>query len=235
MPRIDVPHPDSAVMSGFPGNGDPIDLNPATDPAPPPAPEPPEDPTAKQLRELQARLDRQDQELQHLRRATPPPQPKEPAPAAEDDPDWDNEFFTSPKKALVKFGERLAKDITQSLTGQYQRDRSTQAFWEGFYEKHPDLKTDHDLVDLTLKSNLAEMSSMPVDRAMERLADLTRERILRYAGGAGKPRAPKPRVEGASSAAPPAKPAKPAESDKILSITDIIKDRKAQRRKAVGA
>ena len=228
-----MPRPAAEGMQGFPEDGDPMDMG---DPAPAPAPNPAPvaDPVLERLNAMQARLDANEAELQHLRRATPPPQIKTPTPpAAEEEIDWDQELFTSPKKALAKYGELIEKKVTDKLEGRYQRDRSTQVFWDQFYDKHPDLKADHDLVDLTLKSNLAEMGSMPVEKAMDRLADLTRDRILRYAGGA-KPRNPKAKVEGAGAPSG-LKPSSKAQDDKILSITDIIRRNKDKRRKVAGA
>lgn len=232
--RVDVKHPDADVLEGFPNHGDPLnDTDPSDEPAPVSAPAPVSVPS-DDLRALQARLDRQEAELAHLRRLQPAPAPA-PAPAPTpptDETDWDQEFFTSPKKALEKYANVVEERVTQKLTASYQRDRSTQTFWDQFYDKHPDLKQDHDLVDLTLKSNLAEMGSMPVGAAMDRLADLTRDRILRYAGGS-KARNPKVKVEGASPPKAPATSAKPQE-EKILSITDIIR-RNRRKRLAAGA
>jgi hypothetical protein len=227
-----MPPDDNEVMSGYPGDGDAHPEN--REPAPAPT-SPAANPVAQQLQQLQARIDAQDAELQHLRRATPPPVPKATPPPKDptEEIDWDQELFTSPKKALAKYGEIIEKRVTDKLEGRYQRDRSTQVFWEQFYDKHPDLKPDHDLVDLTLKSNLAEMGSIPVDKAMDRLADLTRDRILRYAGG-HKPRNPKAKVEGAGAPSNP-KPPKAPEQEKVLSITDIIRRNKDRRRKVAGA
>ena len=172
-------------------------------------------------------------EIAHIKRSQPLAQPKEPAISAtpkEQEIDWDKEFYTSPKAALERHAEIVERRVTQQLEGRYQRDRSTQAFWDQFYDKHKDLKQDHDLVDLTLKSNLAEMSSMPVPQAMDRLAELTRDRILRYAGGK---RAPKAKVEGAGGA--PSAPKPVQADDQVLSITDLIRQRRDRRRKAAGA
>lgn len=232
-----MPRPLADNMEGFPEHGDPLVANSAnSDPGGnDPAPAPAVDSVTEQLKAMQARLDAQEAELQHLRRATPPPIPK-PAPMnpnPDDEIDWDQELFTSPKKALARHGELIEKRITEKLESRYQRDRSTQVFWDQFYDKHPDLKPDHDLVDITLKSNLAEMGSMPVDKAMDRLADLTRDRILRYAGGA-KPRNPKAKVEGAGGTSQ-SKPKPAGQEEKILSITDIIRRNKDKRRKAAGA
>ena len=225
--------PRRAVEGGrnFPEDGDIYedDLDPVDPPTPPddpPAPRP--DPA---VAELTAKLEKQQRELDELRARTPPPTPKPtpaPAPAA-DEFNYDEELFRNPKKTLERFGNEVAERVTKQLTGQYQRDRSTQKFWEEFYEKHPDLKADHDLVEVTLSSNLSKLAAVQVPEAIERLAELTRDRILRYAGDAAKSR-PKARAEGAKGTISPAPPVAPDEP-KILSISQMLKKRREDRRK----
>lgn len=234
MPRT-RPVEDSA-MSGFPDNGDPHpgdgdDPTPNPTPNPdPPKPEP--TPAEKELKSLRARLDKQDEELQQLRRHQAPPAPA-PAPPREIDifEGIDEELFRDPKGTLQKIVQATEDRVTRKLTTQYQRDRGTQKFWEDFYQKHSDLKGDHDLVEVTLNSNLAEMASMPAVKAMDRLAELTRDRILRYAGG-NRAKAPKARAEGAVSPTPP----KPTteEPDKVVTLSSLIKARKDSRRRAAS-
>lgn len=198
------------------------EIEPEIDPEPEPRPDP--------LAELNAKLDRQQKELDELRRRQPPPEPKTPTPprAEEDDFNWDEELFRNPRKTLEKHGKMVAEQVTKHLTSQYQRDRGTQKFWDDFYAKHPDLKQDHDLVEVTLNSNLSKMASMPVEDAMDRLAELTRDRILRYAGGVKSGR--KARAEGGKGSIAPT-PTKQVDTPKVLSITEILKNRRADRRK----
>lgn len=239
--RRDVGNPDDKIMKGSPNDGDVYEDDPPRgeegDPAPTPAPTP--TPESEELKALKKKLDEQAEEMAELRRRTPPPTPKDPAPTPtpETQDEFERRLYANPKAVLQAFGEEIEERVTKKLTSEYQRDRATQRFWDQFYEKHPDLKADHDLVDITLQSHLGEMGSMPVDKAIDRVADLTRERILRYAGGAAKARSPRARAEGGSNPAAPA-PTKPKSDDdvRILSITDIIKERKEKRRRAaIGA
>lgn len=185
-----------------------------------------------ELAELKAKLERQEQELAQLKRQTPPanPRPQVPQNSQEDEePDWEQLLFDNPKEALKLHAERVAKRVTNQLRGEYQQRENTKQFWSKFYEKHDDLKRDHDLVEITLQANLNELANVPVDKAMERLADLTRDRIMRYAGDKGKAR--KAHAEGASPPSPT--PTEP-EPTSVTSLSDIIKAR-ARKRRGVAA
>lgn len=238
MPREPIKPDDADLMSGHPAANRPISADPPTEPAEPAEPNDngsPESEPQDEVSKLKARLTRQEEEMAELRRATPPTQPKSPPTATADPMDavnWDEELFKDPKAALKKYGNIIATQVRDELTTRYQRDRGTQAFWDKFYQKNPDLKDDHDLVDLTLRSNLAEIGSMTVDKAIGRVADLTRDRILRYAGGAAKKGGGKKVV--VEGSAPPAPRAPPEKDSKVVGIGDIIRARR-QARRAIGS
>lgn len=169
-----------------------------------------------------------------LRRMIPPAQPKvtvsgEPEP----EPDWDKMLFADPKGALKLHGERVAKQVTQDLRAEYQRDRGTTEFWNRFYGAHPDLRQDSDLVEIVLNSNLSSLANIPVEDAYMKLAELTRDRILRYAGGAAK-RRPKAQAEGAGGIRTPAPTPEP-ESTNVTSLSDVLRGNRNRRRKAGAA
>lgn len=214
-------------MVGFPAHGDlaPDDgdhIDPVEDDEDEDETPPPEDDVAT----LKKRLDDQQRELENLRRQTPPAQPKpQPEPKNEDDIDWEELLYKDPKKALELHGQRVAQQVTTQIRNEYQKEKGTEKFWNGFYEKHKDLKADHDLVDMTLKANLNTLANIPIDEAMEKLADLTRTRIMRYAGN--KAPGKKVRVEGSD---PPRPKKEEVPSDKPSSLSDIIKARKSSRR-----
>lgn len=166
------------------------------------------------------------EEMDTLRRAIPPVTPKEqPKPPAGKETDWDNLMFTNPKEAVALIKKEAVAEAKADLRAEYQQDQGTKKFWDGFYETHKDLKEDHDLVEVTLNSNLAALAGMPVPQAMEKLADLTRERLLRYSGGV-KPKGKKAVVEGSGGPTPRPK----IESEEtVTSLTDIIRSRRAKR------
>lgn len=191
-------NPDAMLLAG--GPLDPEPAAPVSEPAeqpPAPAAEPP--PWKTELDSFRSEVAALRRENAQLRQAIPPtvaaqpPQPEE--------PDWDKLFFDSPKQALDMFGDRIVRKIKTELTAQYQRDQGAQGFWRDFYVKHPDLREDHDLVQSTLESNFADISPLSIPQALERLALLTRERIVRYSGKAKVP-VKRPTVEGGGTPAP---------------------------------
>ena len=191
--------------------------------ATPPSPKGEEDP----VKALQARMldmeKRHSEELAALRRQIPPVQPKTPAPGrVEQKTDWGSLMFQDPDKAAQLLKEQAKNEIREEMTSTYQRDQGQRQFWQEFYEAHPDLKEDRDLVTTTLNGNLSDLANIPVEQAMERLAELTRNRILRYRN---KP-TQRARAEGANAPSP--KPREP--EPKVPTLGDVIKARRAGRR-----
>jgi hypothetical protein len=173
-------------------------------------------------------MDRLERENADLRRMIPPPAPA-PAPRNPDpEPDWEKELFANPAETLRKHGEMVAKKVSDQLRAEYQRDRGTTQFWDRFYAKHPDLKEDHDLVEVTLNSNLSALANIRVEDAYEKLADLTRERILRYTGKAVR-KGPKARAEGSGGSPTSPPPATPPQAE-VTSLSDLLRTRRANRR-----
>lgn len=219
------------VTEGFPDHGDEInEPEPQNEPGPEPEPEP--EPEADPLEQIRAEVQELKRENQRLQQMIPPndrrqehPQPSQKK--QEDEPDWERLLFENPNEALRLHGERVREQVRSELQTEYQRDQGTQRFWTDFYKKNPDLEEDRDLVELTLNSNLSNLANLPVAEAIEQLADLTRQRILRYSGGGQqKSRQKKPVVEGAESPKP--KPPKNEEPN-VTSLSDLIKARKAKR------
>src|SRR5262245_59048394 len=136
---------------------------------------------------------RHSEEMAALRRTQPPATPKPPAPPTEEE-DWDNLLFTKPKEAVAKIVKKAEQEISTRLEARYQRDQNTQKFWTAFDKAYPDLVGDRDLVELTLNANLAQVANIPVEQAMEKIADLTRTRIRRYTQTRPRLRRPSPRV-----------------------------------------
>lgn len=221
-------------MGGFPEHGDEFietqnDPGDSNDTPEPNAQEPPER-QAPAKTALEIRLEAIEAENAELKKRIPPVQPKAPAAEADPEPDWETLMFKDPREAMRLHGERITKQVTTQLRGEYQREQGHATFWSEFYAANPDLKDDKDLVQVTLNSNLSSLANVPTKKAMEQLAELTRDRILRYSGKApgSKPK-PKARAEGAASPTP--KPA-PAPASNVTSISSLVKARKAKRASA---
>jgi len=228
MPR----KPKQPTQGGFPEEGDEF---PQEEEVIPPAhaaeeneeeEEPPPEPSPTET--LQRQIDQMKadhaKEIADLRRNQAPAQPKEPK---EDKPktDYKNLIFTDPEQAVSLIKSEAVAEAETKLRGQYERDQGQRRFWEGFYEKNKDLKEDKDLVELTLNSNLPTLANIPVDEAMKKLADLTRERIIRYSGGT-RPKGKKAVAEGSS---PPAERRAAAIGAEVTSLGDVIRARRRKR------
>jgi hypothetical protein len=164
---------------------------------------------------------------ENLHRAIPPAQPVAAASEPEDDVNWDELIFKDPKEALRLHGERVAKQVKREMTADYQRDQGERRFWNDFYAENEDLKEDHDLVLATMNKHFPEIGNLPTHVAQKKLADLTRERIMKYSG---KQDSPKKRSRAYTEGAEPPK-ARPARQpvSNVTSLSDIIKDRRAKR------
>lgn len=185
-----------------------------------------------ELEQLRRELELNRREIEDLRRRTPVEPAVRNQPEAEEEPDWDELLFKDPKAAMKLHGERVAKSVREELRREYAQDQGTNQFWSDFYKDHPDLEGDDDLVQTMLNSNLAKLGGMPVKKAMDELADLTRQRIMRYSNGKGRRPGNRAVAEGAS-APRPGRPAPAA--DKVVTLSDIIRNRKAKRHKAASA
>lgn len=135
----------------------------------------------------------------------------------------DEKLFQDPKAVLAGLEDRIVSKVTTALTGTYKKDQGEREFWGDFYAKHPDLKADDDLVKATLQGNMSKLGGMPVSEAISSLAALTRDRISRYA----KTPRQRPQVE---SASPPSPPPPKKEEPKVVTLSDVIRNRRAKRR-----
>lgn len=186
--------------------------------------------------QLAARLEETQRQLRRLEKQIPPQnagqQQEAPKKDPFDDVDFEKLIFQDPQKALKMHAEMVRDQVKQEMTQMYQREQGTQKFWNDFYQANPDLKDDHDLVEMTLNANLNDLIDEPVPQAIEKLADLTRQKILRYSGkGQNKddgksPKRQKAQAEGASRPAPKQPP---QEEPGPSTLSDLIRARNKRR------
>lgn len=183
------------------------------------------------LAEIRRELAALRQENAALRQSIPPSQPRQQQVEPEEEPNWEELIFSDPNQAMKLHGERVARQVESKLRAEYQREQSSSRFWNDFYKAHGDLKEDHDLVEATLSKNFSTLANIPVADAIEQLADLTRQRILRYSGKAKKSRK-RPTVEGSTT---PRKVQAPAPKPQQTTLIDLIKARKERRQRGTAA
>lgn len=178
----------------------------------------------KMMEDMQKEIGRLSARLEVARAPAEPVKKADPEP----EPEWETLLFENPKLAVKKMTEGIRKQITEELTGKYQADQGKKQFWDAFYRDHDDLKEDDELVQSILTANMADLANLPVKEAGDKLADLTRTRILKYTGGKPREQTTKKAIaEG--SGAPTPKPVKQDEDDKIVTLSDLIRARKNKR------
>lgn len=221
---------DPEVAAGFPEDGDEHPGDGAPDPkeadkGQQQQQQKPKETVEERLNRLEVENARLTGELRGLSTTRSAPQQK---PEPKPERDWEKLFFEDTPGAIKALREDIKEEITTELTTKYSTDRNTRDFWAEFYRAHPDLKDDDDLVQATLNKNAASLGDLPVAVASSKLADLTRERIMRYTGEKKEP-GKKAVVEGGG---PPKAPSKQKEPDEIVSLGDVIRARRANRQKA---
>lgn len=183
-----------------------------------------DEPPVKKERDLAAEFDALQQKLARLEGENAALRaPKQPAQKPQE-PDWEELLFTDPKNAVALIKKSIRDELTNELTTTYKKDQGEKQFWDDFYKDHGDLKDDDDLVRTTLNKHLGELADLPVKKASEKLAELTRDRIMRYTNTTkgGK----KAVTEGAGQPSPVKKAPEP---NKVVTLSDIIKARRAKR------
>jgi hypothetical protein len=185
-------------------------------------PKPPSVTVESIQRDMLAMERRHAEEMAAIRRQNPPPR-EAPTPSTSSE-ELSQLLFNDPKAAIAKIREEVGQEIETKLTRKYTSDQNTQKFWNAFDDKFPDLKGDRDLVEMTMNANLSTLANIPVEDAMDRIAELTRNRIARYTKS--RPKGPRPFAEGAS---PPMPPRQQEEEEKPPSLSDIVRRRRAAK------
>lgn len=183
-------------------------------------------------REFEQRFSRQGAELGDLRKrwqsveettrsSTRREEPKE--------PDINTLWFENPQKAA----ELIEQRITSGIESRYRQDQALKGFWDGFYRANDDLREDEWVVQGVFRDHFDEIADLPRTKAQEKLAELTREKILRLTRKV-KPASDHDRrdlLEPASGERPP-RPAARDEDEGPQSISAVLSQRRAARQTA---
>ena len=133
----------------------------------------PED-AAAEWQEREKLLSKQGHEIGELRKwrqgveQTVQPRPERPA------DDLETTWFENPRKAF----DRIKQEVRQEITEEYRVDQARRTFWDGFDRENPDLRDDRWVAEAVLQEHMDSLGALPVAKARESLADLTRKKIL---------------------------------------------------------
>lgn len=154
------------------------------------------------------------------------------------EPDLNTLWFENPTKAA----ELIQEQTYQRVASEYEKREKARAqqealdrFFDGFYRKNDDLREDEWVVKGVMSEHFDELADLPTVKAQEKLADLTRERIIKLTRKVkvSEPDNPRSRA-GLSEPASGERPPRPtrSEDDGPKSLGDVIKARAEARRKA---
>lgn len=151
----------------------------------------------------------------------------EPEPEPNSTPDQDEEMaelmYTDPKE----YTRRLTESIREDLKTEYSQDQQQRQFWSDFYSKHEDLNRsrDHAIVLAVMEQNMSALKGMDQEAASDKLAELTREKILAIASSFGA-KSPKTKSETLESGPGPTPAPEPEPEPNVHSLSQSIKERR---------
>lgn len=86
-------------------------------------------------------------------------------------------MFENPAEAVKQIEVRAVEKATSTIKADTAQTRSTEKTWNKFYDDHKDLTVHRDMVDFVLEKNWSTLGPMQPEKALQKLADLTRGRI----------------------------------------------------------
>ncbi|HEX4715509.1 MAG TPA: hypothetical protein VH164_11335, partial [Ktedonobacteraceae bacterium] len=192
---------------------------------------------------FRAQEDRYNQELADLRRSLPAAGPAGTAapnsgPDADPLKDFDeNLFLVDPKQAARKLYDIVNQDVSKNLTQRYTADQQYQLYMNTFYNRFPDYRGLEDVVQAVLNQNRPMLAAMEPGRGQERLAELCKAHVDRLVskfapGYEQEEDQPIRRTQlERGNSQPSRRESRPApqEQQKARSISDIIRQRRAER------
>lgn len=184
----------------------------------------------KRKESIEERLARLEGENSALRASITARPAEKPAPVKEEpEPDWEDLMYKDPKGFVGVITDRIVKKVSADLGGKYTKDQGEKEFWTEFYAENDDLTSveDKSLVRAVLNENINVLGDLPVSQAKKQLADLTRKRIMHYTGK--KPKGDKGKKVVVEGAGGPRAPQKVVEKSNVVTLSDLLKARRAKR------
>lgn len=189
-------------------------------------------------RDIDRKLSEHSAELGNLRKFY---QEHQPAPRPEEKPKYATLLFENPDEAVNRIKEEIRQEyMTEKQKEEERRLQAEQSakFWDAFYKKNKDLDPDDDgpLVRAVLSDHMNDLYHLPTQDGIEKLADLTRNQILRIQQKAqlsddDKPAVSRTRVEPSSR---PTQRVASREPETPATLTELIKQRRAARNKSAA-
>ena len=88
-------------------------------------------------------------------------------------PRYGTDNYRDPEVTLDDFGEEIKNELRQ----EYRHAEAERMFWAEFYSRHPNLRSQREIVQVVYNENLDDLLSMVAGEALETLAELTNQRV----------------------------------------------------------
>lgn len=103
---------------------------------------------------------------------------------SQEDPEWEQKFYSDPKKTLKEYGERIREEVKSELRSEYRHSSEEDKLWSRFYERHPDLEGFDEDVKLMLNKYTEELKVISRTKGKEAgfdyLAQKTKAKFQAY-------------------------------------------------------
>lgn len=184
----------------------------------------PEVAAAIEAQQEQFRREREALKQEVLSEVNPQPEPSHKG-VTKDEFDED-EFWTNPAAAVQKVVDKRVGEAREEFQQHQRKTEDQRKFWSSFYDKHPELKEDEDIVQMILDRDYSTLADMEIDKAQDELAKRAAKRI-------GKTLQSKPggnrRTETTSGSPPSEGPKKEEPKVERKSLSQVLKERRQQR------
>ena len=169
--------------------------------------------------------------------AQPQPAPQPPAaPAAPADPlsALDQLWYTNPREAA----RLIREDVATSLRSEYQQAETERAFWQDLYREAPALRSlPRPFVEDVIRRHSPALRGMSDADGFRRISTIAQQEVLAMTNAFGQtaPQAALPPTLADNGSAPTPQAAQPTEDQQPMTLSAIIKARRAARRRAGAA
>ena len=131
----------------------------------------------KYAQTLAAEKVQRDAYEQGIKDASPDPAAEKPDPDAAFYKQMSDMMFDDPATAIRMIEQRAVDRAASQITQATEQTQNRTKTWDKFYTDNKDLSVHRDIVDFILEKNWATLGPMQPDKALQKLAELTRGRL----------------------------------------------------------
>lgn len=188
--------------------------------------------TSEQIKKQEEMINKQNQTIANLTLQVEKKHPEQITAQPDQKVDWEGLIFSNPEQAVELIEKNILKKVDErdsniktELETKYEREQAEKKYWNEFYKDNKDLKDADFVVKAIFQQHWNELGPMTPNQASKRLAELSREAILKLV-----PSNDSKSVQVEGGATPSTKPSRTPEGEKIVTMGQIIRNRNKARR-----